>query len=513
MNPSFFVDIDAVIDRVERYLGPAKRLPHADEMLARFDEVDRRLVAKGFPPTSPWWRETIERWYRSGKRQAVLRVGRRGGKSSSLSRLGVVEALYGDHTIPPGDIGMVAVVSTDRPEAAKRLHTIKTILKALGVAYRWNGAEKQIELREKPVAFRVYTASIAGVSGFTSIFVFLDEVAKWRDKETGANPATEVIRSIRPTMATMPNAKIVLSSSPMSMLDAHYDAYAEGETALQIVAHAPTWIANPTVSEERTREDEPDESTHAREYGAVPQAANDSSLISERLYDVNVRRVPQLWDLPPAPGHFYVATMDPATRRHAWTFAITTKGLDGRRKVAMAREWRPKPGVPLRPKTILMEIRELMRPYGLRVVHTDQHAVDHLRDLLPEGLHLVEVVWTQPEIQRACEHLLKLCQSEAVEFHPDPQVKLDVMGIMEVFTRNGRAVVFAEGQGRHSDYAPTIAMAVDDARWGAKDVPAAPATEADARKVEFLERRRKEREHAERYGRKPATHRMRPMSR
>lgn len=503
MNASFLGDIDGLVAQVERYLGPAQQRAHVDEILARFDEVDARLVTAGFPATSRWWRRTIEHWYRSGRRQAVLRVGRRGGKSSSLCRLGVVEALYGQHAVPPGDVGMVAVVSENRKEAAKRLFTIRAILKALGVRYRWNGAEKQVELVDRPTAFSVYTASIGGVSGFTSIFVFLDEVAKWKDRETGANPATEVISSIRPTMATMPNARIVLSSSPMSMLDAHYDAYAQGGTELQIVAHAATWEANPTITEADTHLLEPDAGKRAREYGAIPQAANDSSLIAEGLVDRAQRRPPQLWDLPPVPGHFYVATMDPATRRHAWTLTVTTKGLDGRRRVALAREWRGQPGMPLKPSSVLAEIAVLIAPYGLRGVWTDQHAIDHLRDLAqPLGLSLFEVVWTQAEIQRACEHLLKLCQDDRVELHPDPQVKLDVLGILEVFTRNGRSIIFAEGQGRHSDYAPTIAMGVDDARWKAKDIPPAPATEADARKVAFLESRRKERERAEKFGRK-----------
>ena len=65
-------------------------------IVTRLRALDRALVANGFPSTSPWWSATLERFYASGKRQLVLRCGRRGGKSSTLCRVGVAEALYGE---------------------------------------------------------------------------------------------------------------------------------------------------------------------------------------------------------------------------------------------------------------------------------------------------------------------------------------------------------------------------------------------------------------------------------
>jgi hypothetical protein len=307
---------------------------HADEILRRFDALDRALVAKGFPPTSPWWRATIERWYRTGKYQCVIRAGRRAGKSSTLCRLAVVEALYGKHAIPPGDTGIVAVVSARRPDAIERLTTIKAILDAIGVKYRPKEAENAVELEGRHVTFRVFTASIAGVSGFTGIFLFLDEVSKWKDSDTGINPATEVINSIRPTIATQPKAKLVLSSSPMGLMDAHADAFGKGETEEQVVARATTWEANPTVSEERTHLLEPDPIVWAREYAAIPQAESETSLLAEKTLKRLSRKGTTL---PYDSRHFYVATMDPATRGNAWTLAITCMSDQRVRKGGSAR--------------------------------------------------------------------------------------------------------------------------------------------------------------------------------
>ena len=486
--------------------------PRNAEILRRFDQLDRALQQRGFPATSPWWRKTIQRWYASGVRQLVARVGRRGGKSSTLSRLAVVEALYGGHKIPPGDIGYVAIISTDRPEALGRLRTIEAILDTLGVTHRpCTGGIIGIEVVGERIGFRVFTASIKGVSGFTGIFVFCDEVAKWADADTGANPAAEVLASVRPTMKTQPGARMVLSSSPMSTLDAHYDAYEVGESSLQVTAWAPTWVANPTVTEAECAIDEPDEVKFAREYGAIPQAETETALLTGALVDRARRRIPEPWDLPHVPGHRYAAAMDPATRGNAWTLVIATKGIDGVRRVALAREWRGSRKYPLSPKAVMLEVEQHLTTYFLKWVTTDQAAVDYLRDLCPPGISLREAPWTQQNKATGYEHVRTLLLDDRLTIPPDPNVKADLLGIKKVFTRVGVQYLLAERAGRHSDFAPALALAVDDARYAALEQvhDRSEAERHASAKVTFLEGRRKERERRERFGGLPITHQKR----
>ena len=78
----------------------------------RLAAVDAKLVASKWPALSPFWRSTFERFLDSGRRQLVARVGRRGGKSSSLCRFAVSFALaYDVSQIPPGDVGVIALIS------------------------------------------------------------------------------------------------------------------------------------------------------------------------------------------------------------------------------------------------------------------------------------------------------------------------------------------------------------------------------------------------------------------
>src|SRR5882762_2362674 len=138
---------------------PSKTNP----IISAFSKMENALRSHGFPAMSPWWIKAFTRFYATNKRQLVLRCGRRAGKSTSLCRIAVLEALYGSHRVPPGDIGIVGIVSVSKSEADSRLRTIRAILDALQVTYK--PIPDGIELTERAVAFKTFAASIRGVVG------------------------------------------------------------------------------------------------------------------------------------------------------------------------------------------------------------------------------------------------------------------------------------------------------------------------------------------------------------
>ncbi len=290
-------------------------------ILDRLDALDRALVSARWPATSPWWRETLGTFVASHRRQLVCRVGRRGGKSSTLCRFAVAFALsYDVSQIPPGDVGVIAFVSTTRDEASQRLRTIKAILDSLQVGYR--PIEGGIEIAGRPIVCKVYPCTVAGVSGFTSILVIADEVAKWHDADSGVNPASEVLGALRPTMATQPGARIVLSSSPLGSQDAHAKAFDVGDDEYQCVAYAPTWVANPTIAEDATRRLEREPRVWTREYAAIP-AAGACAIWSAAMVDAAFATRDHQMDLLGAP----VVLTDPSGLRHdAWTAGVAYWG-------------------------------------------------------------------------------------------------------------------------------------------------------------------------------------------
>ncbi len=440
-----------------------------------FVALDKALVAAGFPATSPWWRDTLERFYTSGRRQLICRAGRRAGKSSTLCRLAVVEGVFGGHKVPPGDVGVVAFVSTTRDEASSRLRTIKAILDVLGTKYRERG--DTIELADAAVMFRVFTASVAGVVGFTSVAAICDELCRWKDSDTGANPATEVLASLRPTMATQPHARIILSSSPLGTQDAHYDAFEAGDTAFQLTASAPTWVANPTLTEADTHALEPDEDVWRREYAAIPQSEAETSFFTAADVDRATRKAPV--ELGPEPGVMYVAAMDPATRGDAWTLAVGGIREGKVRSVVLVREWRGSRQVPLSPRAVLAEVAGILRPYGLDYVWTDQASGDALRDL---GTAVDLAICIEPTTAAnklpLYENLKTRIAAGEVELPPDPQVRADILSVRRRITRVGVSLDLPRINGRHADFAPAIALVVAKTRVAAETLGPAVGTRA-----------------------------------
>jgi len=353
------------------------------DMFAELMWQDERLVAAGFPPISDWWKGVLRDFYAGGKIRLVPQVGRRGGKSSTLCRVAVCEVLHGSHDVPPGDTGVFAFVSVKKPEALERLGTIREILDALGVDYEPSG--DVIQLSGTRRAFRVYAASFRTSVGFTGIGLVFDEVSRWRDSDTGANPATEVLRSLRPTIVTMPNAREFLSSSPFSTLDAHYEAFERGDTAEQTVVNAPTWVANPTLSKDRCRQLEQDEATFDREYGAVPMSGGLATFVDHRELEAAVRTAAELGPTTAdyQPDDTLTAGADFGFARDS-SAIVTMRRRGGIYRVTDLLELRPGPDAALKPSETVAEFAAMLVAHGIDGVMADAHYRESIIEHLAE---------------------------------------------------------------------------------------------------------------------------------
>jgi hypothetical protein len=409
--------------------------------MARLLWLDAKLVERMFPPISAWWREALTQFYASGKRWFVARVGRRGGKSSTLCRVAVAEAIWTERELPPGTIGVFSVISVDMAEATDRIDTIEAILVAMG--YRkvegeptnrtefvrsTKNSRPRIALQDAQghaIEFRVYPATISGVSGHTSIGSLCDEAAKWRDEKTAANPADQVLKSIMPAMATQRAAHLFLISSAFSTIDRHHDAINDGDDERQFVArlyadgcerdraqrleaarllrqqasatfsahdraaklkaaeqledsagkldatstNVPTWIANPTRTIEETRTDEPDLDTWFREYASIPTGGGATYFFDHQTIDrcnvvIHVVRTPKKIGVGIDPG------------LESNSFACVVWGLDDDGAWLLdALELVPSPGAPLDDEASFTECAELVKRYDGKSWATDGHYI------------------------------------------------------------------------------------------------------------------------------------------
>lgn len=359
--------------------------------------LDDRLVQKGFVPMSPFWKEVMRAFYAALSTteayRVVARVGRRGGKSSTMCRVAVAEVVYRDWPISKGDRGVFAFLSTTTGEAEERLRTICDILDAIGmvrdVDYRDGGDRrgKFVKLLQRPLLWRALPANFRTAVGFTCIGAVCDELARWLDERTGRNPASDVLTSLRPAMATMRKhgAMEALISSPWSELDAHHDAFVRGDTGEQRTFYAPTWVANPTLTEANCRafaqkEAEKGElSDFDREYRAVPMPVTE-----EAMFD-SVWLARSVVDYPvpcrPHEGAWLTAGADFGFARDHSALAIVER-LGQHYKLLDALERRPRPGSPLSPSSVIAEFTARLKAYDMRAVMADRHYREAIFELL-----------------------------------------------------------------------------------------------------------------------------------
>lgn len=217
--------------------------------------VNHRCEVAQLHPMAPWWVGHFRKFYATGKMIDAARIGLRGGKSTNVCRAIVADVLYTRRVLEPSQIGVCPIMSAGTKEASDRIDTIMEVLRACGltdVTGGRSGAERgqfrkikgeggaevveTFDSQGHPVEFRVYPASKHGAVGFTAIAGFCDEVDMWRDKATGANPASEILKLLMHRFTTQPEAHLYIVSATYGGKSAHSDRIAKGDTPLQYVA-------------------------------------------------------------------------------------------------------------------------------------------------------------------------------------------------------------------------------------------------------------------------------------
>ena len=203
--------------------------------------VDQRVVDYGMPRMSDWWRFAISGFYASGKRWGIFRVGRGGGKSTTLTRIAATEGLFAERQIPPGQRWIWPFISINTEDAGRRIVEIASVLRAVGLTpeiKRPNGRPtiELVDVNAQTIAFISLASSISGVSGPSTIGATLDEEAKLRDRAKNANPATEILASLVQTFRARDGIRGIRCSSAWNNLGSHAQAIAEGDTSANFVA-------------------------------------------------------------------------------------------------------------------------------------------------------------------------------------------------------------------------------------------------------------------------------------
>lgn len=292
----------------------------------------------------------------------------------------------------------------------------------------------------------------------------LDEVALFGSEPTGAVVnAEELLRAAETRL--VPGAQGWLISSPFGPQGLLYELYRDhfGKPGRVLVVHAPTRALNPTFPAETVeaiRVRQPD--VAAREYDAAWVDA-DTAFFNGQSIDRATRKTPAI--IPFEAGHYYECVIDPGFRSNAWTMAVATlraTATGNRPTVVLAKQWQGSKTKPLKPREVFTEIANDLKPYGVTHLFSDQASGDALRDIAESvGLNLVIEPSTQANKLETYSNLETLLAASNVDLPPAPMVKQDLLGVRRRVGRNGVSVDLAKTpDGRHSDFAPSIAGAI-----------------------------------------------------
>ena len=405
-----------------------------------------------------------------GKPQRVYDVsGIRGAKSLLIAALAVDASQKADLSrLGAGEIARYSILSTsiDIAQVSFNDHLVgkimaSPILKALVLD---EPKSDSILLRHpsgRPVEIKVVAGARAGSTLVArwSIGLAADEAPRMHGDEAVVN-FEDSVRAIEGRL--LPGAQIYAPGSPWAPQGPIYAATVSrhGKPGPDLVVlRAPAYDLNPLWwTPERCAALKASNPDAYRTDVDAEFADPESAMLLAVDVEACTRQAPDT--LPPVRGGDYCAAMDPATRGNAWTLVLLTR-LEGRLRVALARQWVGSRAAPLSPASVLAEARALLRPYGCDLVYTDQYSSDALRDLgWSVGLSVVEKPWTSHNKILAFEGLKTRLSLRQIELPPDPQLRADLLAVRRRVTPSGISIVLpTTGDGRHADYAPALAMA------------------------------------------------------
>lgn len=333
-------------------------------------------------------------WPRDVSSEAWVICGRRSGKSFVVGLLAAFLAVFRKYRLSAGEMGYVIIVSPTRQQSS-------IIKKYLSGFFHENSflrplvvreTREEIELSNK-ITILVLTADFRSIRGYTAVAGIVDEVAFLLDE--GSRPDTEVVRALRPALATT-GGPLVCISSPYAKRGVLYSAWKKhyGKDGSPILVwQAPSLVMNPTLAAEaiaRAKEDDPEAA--GAEWDAQFRA-DIESFISPEAVDACVPhgRI----ELPYTHLHSYVGFVDPSGGS-ADSFALAISHEDkGMRVLDLLRERRP----PFSPEAVVEEFAGILKEYRICAVTGDRYAGEWPREQFRKhGIEYVPSERTKSEI-------------------------------------------------------------------------------------------------------------------
>ena len=299
-------------------------------------------------------------------------MGRRGGKSRIAAIIATYLALFFDYSdcLSKGERGSIVIVAADRSQARVIFNYISGALRQpLFQGKILKETQWRIQLTNN-IDIEILTASHRTSRGRTVVAALLDEAAFFHSE--GARPDIEIYRALKPSMATIPNALMVIISSPYAqsglLYDIHKMFFGKDDPEV-LVWQADTRTMNPTINQKLIdRELEVDRESAESEWYAQFRKDLSSFLSIEVIENCIIKR---RFELPFVPNQHYQGFCDPSGGggQDSMTLAIAHKD-DDVLILDCIRAVRP----PFDPYDVAKDFSDTLREYHITEVTGDKYA-------------------------------------------------------------------------------------------------------------------------------------------
>ena len=383
-------------------------------------------------------------------------IGRRGGKSRAMAVLAAFIAACCDHRqiLAPGERGVLPIMAASMVQAVQVFNFVRGVFEASPhLAELVENVTSDTVSLSTAIDVTVRPASYRTIRGITAIAAVADEIGMWRSDDS-ANPDTEILRALRPALATT-GGPLVAISSPHAKRGELYTAfkrhYGPDGHPLILVAKAPSRVMNPSLSQrtvDRAYQEDPEAAS--AEYGAefrgdiaifVSREAVEAAVTS----GVTVRA--------PIDGVTYFAFVDPSGgSSDAMTLAIAH--LE-KTKVVVDYIGERKP--PFSPESVVAEFAGVLKQYRVSTVTGDRYAGEWPR----ERFSVNGITYRVADKNRSELYLafLPLLNSGRVDLLDNQPMVAQFVGLERRTSRAGKDTVDHQ-KGSHDDIANSVAGAV-----------------------------------------------------
>lgn len=379
--------------------------------------------------------------------------GRRAGKTIFASALVVATAAGRNWRaiLAPGELAVCMLLACDRRQAAIALRYIKGMLRAVPMLAALIESETTESVTLSTGArIEVHTSSFSSVRGYSAAIIVLDEFC-FIQTDGGSTPQ-ELVRALKPALASIPGARLVVLSTPYRidslMHDEEVKHWGNDESDV-LFFKGPTRLLNPTIDEAIVNEALAEDEAGARAEWLGEWRSDVASFLDRVTLMAAV--VPERGELPYSPDHSYVAFTDPAggAGRDSMTSAVAHKEKDGRCVVDSVLEIRP----PFDPGAATREVVAQLQRFRLTRVVGDRFGGTWPAAKFQE---CGGVAYEESELVRSQIYLetLPLFAGKRVEL-PDNERLVKQLLALERVTGRGRDIVDHPKRGgvRHDDLA------------------------------------------------------------